>query len=329
MAEKKVVGIRFQNVGKLYHFDATYISELLVGDFVIVSTSRGQQMGQVMGVIESPPKPPRGSWKRVERKANPNDLLIRQNLKKKELEVTIECRDKASKLGYEGLKIVASEFSFDSSSLSVLYNTEDQEEINLSKLISFVSKKYPKSKVEFRRIGPRDVAKIVGGMGACGMGIRCCSMFLTEFSPISIRMAKAQGISLDPSEITGMCGRLRCCLIYEYQQYVEARKKMPKRNKKVMTPYGEGKVVDSIPLKEAVLVRVPNEDNKLMEFPLEDLEPLEELEALKKKAKEPCAKHGDGECDCQIPKKSSSKPNRNRNGNHNRKGTKKPGDKKK
>ena len=308
MAEKKVVGIRFQKVGKLYHFDASYISDLLVGDFVIVSTSRGRQMGQVMGVIESPPKPPRGSWKRVERKANPNDLLIRQNLEQKELEVTIKCREKASKLGFEGLKIVTSEFSFDSSTLTVLYHTEDQEDVNLSKLISFISKDYSKSKVEFRRIGPRDVAKIVGGMGACGMGIRCCSMFLTEFSPISIRMAKAQGISLDPSEITGMCGRLRCCLIYEYQQYVEARKKMPKRGKKVMTPYGEGKVVDSIPLKEAVLVRVPNEDNKLMEFPLEDLQPLEELEALKKKAKEPCAKHGDGGCNCQPPNKADSAP---------------------
>ena len=143
---------------------------------------------------------------------------------------------------------------------------------------------------------------------------------LTEFSPISIRMAKAQGISLDPSEITGMCGRLRCCLIYEYQQYVEARKKMPKRGKKVLTPFGEGKVVDSIPLKEAVLVRVPSEDNKLMEFPLEDLQPFEELEALKKKAKEPCAKHGDGPCNCAKPNNEGDKPERNRN--------RKPGDRK-
>ena len=166
----------------------------------------------------------------------------------------------------------------------------------------YMQKEYSKSKVEFRRIGPRDVAKIVGGMGACGMGVRCCSMFLTEFSPISIRMAKAQGISLDPSEITGMCGRLRCCLIYEYQQYVEARKKMPKRNKKVITPYGEGKVVDAVPLKETVLVRVPDQDNKLMEFTLEELQPQEELEALQKKAQEPCSKHGDGPCNCQAQK---------------------------
>ncbi len=101
--------------------------------------------------------------------------------------------------------------------------------------------------IDFRRIGPRDVAKIIGGMGACGIEMRCCSTFLTEFSPISIRMAKAQGVSLDPSEITGMCGRLRCCLIYEYEQYVEARKHLPKRNKRVVTPEGEGKVIDSLP----------------------------------------------------------------------------------
>lgn len=299
MVDKTVVGIRFQNVGKLYHFDATDIEGLLTGDFVIVNTSRGQQLGQVMGVIESPPKPPRGTWKRIERKANPKDLLIRQGLEKQELEITIKCREEAQNQNYEGLKIVTSEISFDGKSLSILYNTEDQEEVNISKLVSFIAKEYPDLKTEFRRIGPRDVAKIVGGMGACGMGVRCCSMFLTEFSPISIRMAKAQGISLDPSEITGMCGRLRCCLIYEYEQYVEARKKLPKRGKRVNTPQGEGKVVDSVPLKEAVLVRLQNGENKVIEFPLEEIEPWEEYEALKKKAEQPCDIHGDGPCNCK------------------------------
>ena len=104
-----------------------------------------------------------------------------------------------------------------------------------------------------------------------------------------------------------MCGRLRCCLIYEYEQYVEARKKMPKRGKRVNTPQGEGKVVDAVPLKEAVLVRLQNEENKLVEFPLEEIEPWEELEALKKKAEQPCAKHGDGPCNCQ---KTNNKPNK-------------------
>ncbi len=107
-----------------------------------------------------------------------------------------------------------------------------------------------------RQIGPRDVAKIIGGMGACGLETRCCSKFLTDFSPISIKMAKAQGISLTPSEITGMCGRLRCCLIYEYEQYVKARKTLPKRKKRVVTPNGEGMVIDVAPLSGMVTVKL-------------------------------------------------------------------------
>ena len=113
------------------------------------------------------------------------------------------------------------------------------------------------SQVELRQIGPRDAAKIMGGMGACGLETRCCTRFLTDFSSISIRMAKEQGISLTPPEITGMCGRLRCCLIYEYQQYVDARQGLPKRNKHVMTPLGEGKVVDVSPLAGRILVELP------------------------------------------------------------------------
>jgi cell fate regulator YaaT (PSP1 superfamily) len=155
---------------------------------------------------------------------------------------------------------------------------------------------YNRTKVEMRQVGPRDVAKIIGGMGACGMENRCCSMFLTEFSPISIKMAKAQGISLTPSEITGMCGRLRCCLIYEYEQYIEARKKMPKRGKRVVTPLGEGKVGDVYLLKESVLVEL--EGGVTHEFPHTEIQPWEELEALKKKSQAPCDKHEGGECDC-------------------------------
>lgn len=108
-------------------------------------------------------------------------------------------------------------------------------------------------------------------MGACSLHERCCSMFLTEFSPISIKMAKAQGISLNPQEITGMCGRLRCCLKYEYEQYREARKGMPKRNKRVITPDGEGKVIDLNPLSNQVTVMF--EDGRRVNYPKEDIQP--------------------------------------------------------
>ena len=298
MSDQQIIGIRFQKVGKLYHFDAGQVKDLVVGDFAVVNTSRGKQLGQVMGYVEDPPKPPRGTWKRIERKATPSDLALRQALEQKELAITIECRAKASELGYEGLKIVASEFSFDSESIAVLYNFEEQDVPNLTPLGDLVRESYPDAELEFRRIGPRDVAKIIGGMGACGLEVRCCSTFLTEFSPISIKMAKAQGVSLDPSEITGMCGRLRCCLIYEYEQYVEARKTLPKRGKKVVTPLGEGKVIDLYPIRDVVVVLIEGEERKRIEFLKEEIEPWDELEALRRKSEEPCDKHENGDCDC-------------------------------
>jgi cell fate regulator YaaT (PSP1 superfamily) len=133
----------------------------------------------------------------------------------------------------------------------------------------------------------------MGGYGACGAP-RCCSTFLTEFSPVSIKMAKAQGISLSPQEITGMCGRLRCCLVYEYEQYVEARKELPKRGKRVETPYGKGKVIDVRVLRDSVLVAL--EDGERKEVFRHEFEPADELEALKKKAAEGCS--NGGQCTC-------------------------------
>lgn len=297
MSDQRIIGIRFQPVGKLYHFNAGHIEDLKPGDFVVVSTSRGVQMGQLMGFIEDPPNPQKGSWKRIDRKATPADLALRQSLAKNELAIMIDCRAKVSELGYSGLKIVATEISLDKKSVTVLFNIEDQEVPNLKPLINLVKQAYPKANVDFRKIGPRDTAKLIGGMGACGIEQRCCSTFLTEFSPISIRMAKAQGVSLDPSEITGMCGRLRCCLIYEYEQYVEARKTLPKRNKRVVTPDGEGKVIDSYPLRDVVVVLL-DEPRKRVEFHKEEIEPWNELEALRRKAEAPCDKHENGECDC-------------------------------
>lgn len=299
MAEIRVVGVRFQKVGKLYHFDAGNIADLQPGDFAVVSTSRGTQLGQVMGFVEDPPMPPRGTWKRIERKATPADLLLRQHLEQKELQITIACRAKAAGMGIEGLKIIGAEFSFDEKALALLFNIEDQNEPDLKPLEKLIKETYPETMIEFRRIGPRDVAKMVSGMGACGLEVRCCATFLTEFSPISIRMAKEQGVSLDPSEITGMCGRLRCCLIYEYEQYVEARKSLPKRRKRVVTPKGEGKVIDFYPLKQIVVVLLDGEDGGREEFHRDELEPWDELEALRRKAEQPCDKHGTSGCTCK------------------------------
>jgi cell fate regulator YaaT (PSP1 superfamily) len=287
-----IAGVRFSEVGKLYHFACHHIPDLLVGDYVIVETTRGRQMGQVMQKMAPDPENPERDYKPILRKSTPTDLMSQQLWKTREVEALIVCREKAAELGgLDSAKFVAAQYNFDGTLLTIMFSAEDK--LNTAKLRTALQRSF-KAKIELRQIGPRDVAKLLGGMGACGIP-RCCSTFLTDFSPISIKMAKAQGISLNPSEITGMCGRLRCCLIYEYEQYVEARKVLPKRNKRVGTPHGEGRVIDVHPLRDAVTVMVEDVRHVVAR---EDLIPLEEFEALKAKAEAGCSKHGDGPCDC-------------------------------
>ncbi|MCS7011502.1 MAG: stage 0 sporulation protein [Anaerolineales bacterium] len=284
-----IVGIRFAQVGKIYHFDASAVPEIKVGDHAIVETSRGKQLGEVVQIISDPVPPPEG-WKPVERIATPRDLVLRRMWMQKELEAMIACRERAAQLNLRGVKIVAAEFSFDGTRLAFMYSADTEEKVDLKSLRQDMQKQYPQAQVELRQIGPRDVAKLLGGMGACGLETRCCSRFLTEFSPVSIKMAKEQGISLTPEEITGMCGRLRCCLVYEYEQYAAARKELPKKNKWVITPLGEGKVVDVNPLQMLVRVALPELGER--EFHRDELEPWDELEALRRKAAAPCENCG-------------------------------------
>ncbi len=267
-----VVGIRFSKVGKIYHFDASHLSDVLVNDRVVVETSRGWQLGEVAQVIGWVSPDESGGWKPVSRKASPADLMKRKNLEAEEEEIVEACRKAVFSRNLSGVKIVAAEYSLDGIRLSILYSIEGDIKADLRFLKQEVNKINRQAQLELRQIGPRDVAKIFAGMGACGLPMRCCSQFLTDFSSISIKMAKEQGISLTPAEITGMCGRLRCCLIYEYSHYHENRKLLPKRNKKVMTPVGEGKVVDVLPLKMAAIVDVPEVGRK--EFNHSDMIPM-------------------------------------------------------
>lgn len=296
--KKKIIGIRFQNSGKIYHFNASHHPNVQAGDYVIVETSRGTQLGEVANIMLDPPNQRDGGWKHIVRQATPRDLVLRQVWESKEVEAIKNCRAKITELKLAGIKIVAAEYTIDGERLTLVYNSEGQENINLGSLRKSMKRSYPKVQVDFRQIGPRDTAKIMGGFGACGIESRCCTRFLTEFSPISIKMAKTQGISLAPSEITGMCGRLRCCLIYEYEQYQKAMKDLPRRGKRVITPAGEGKVVNVNPLKETVLVAV-DKITGLKEFSREEIEPWAEVQALKKKAGKPCNIHGSGECNCK------------------------------
>ncbi len=283
-----IVGVRFQPVGKVYHFDASHQPDLREGDFVLVTTSRGQQIGQVatFGPLDS--SDINGRLKPVDRRATGRDMAIRKHWENKELEALVTARELNAEVGL-AIKLIKAEYSFDGKQLTFLYSAEERKETGV--LRRRLSRAF-RARIDLRQIGPRDVARIIGGYGACG-GPRCCSTFLTEFSPISIRMAKAQGISLNPSEITGMCGRLRCCLIYEYEQYVAARKHLPKQGKRVGTSYGEGRVVSLFPLKETALIDL---GDRRVEVHREDIVPLEEWRALQAKAAQQCD-HGEN-CTC-------------------------------
>ena len=279
--ESRILGVRFQKTGKIYHFDAGGV-QVSPGEYVVVETSRGKQLGQVIHYVQKADIPPEGGIKLILRIANAQDLVLRQTWQQKEAEAIVVCREKAAEIGVVDVKFVAAEFSFDGARLTILYSHEAEERLEFKNLRRSMSRVYTQSQIEFHLIGPRDVAKLLGGLGACGIESRCCSRFITEFSPISIKMAKEQGISLTPTEITGMCGRLRCCLVYEYEAYVEARKLLPKRGKIIGTPKGEGKVIDLLPLKEAVVVEFVAGGRA--EFLKDELIPLEALEALKNKA---------------------------------------------
>jgi cell fate regulator YaaT (PSP1 superfamily) len=292
-----VVGVRFSKVGKIYHFDAKKLESFRIGDVVLVETSRGWQVGEIVTTVNTPVTPGEGGWKVIDRLATPKDLLQRQSWQAKEADVVVLARKRAQELRLPGIKIIMCEYSYDGSRLTIFFGSESEDKIELKSLRGDMQKAFAPAQVEVKQIGPRDIAKYYGGMGACGLEKRCCCSFITEFSSISIRMAKEQGISLTPTEITGMCGRLRCCLIYEYDNYVEARKLLPKRNKRVITPDGEGKVVDVHPLSQMVVVEFAETGRR--EYHKDVIEPADELEALNNKAHNIDENKGNGGCaDC-------------------------------
>lgn len=281
-----IVGVRFQSAGKIYHFDASTLPDVQIGDRVVVETTRGQQIGEVVQFVAEPPPPPEGRWKSIERRATPRDLLLHQMWQQKSVEALIRCRARAAELGLRDIKIAAAEFSSDGKRLTFFFCPESEEKVELKSLRQGMQKEYPRVQIEMRQVGPRDVAKMMGGVGACGMEKRCCARFLSEFSPITVKMAKEQGISLTPPEITGICGRLRCCLLYEYEWYAAARQQLPKKGKRVMTPHGEGKVIDVFPLRMIVRVALPDLGER--DFHRDQLEPWDEAEAARRWSSPPC-----------------------------------------
>ena len=264
-----IVGIRFNQGGKTYHFDASDCPDVVVDDFVIVETSRGKQLGRVAVVAEDQASAGDHHWKPIIRKATPRDLVLRQVWEEREKEALARCQEFGREANLDEVKFVSAEYSLEGEKLIFLYSYEGKGDPDTSDIYQKLNREYPDPKVEMHRVGPRDAAKIIGGMGACGREIRCCTEFMTEFNPISIKMAKTQGVSLAPSEITGMCGRLRCCLSYEHELYVQAKKELPKRGKVITTPRGKGKVVRLDPLARKVFVDLG--ESGVQEFSFQDL----------------------------------------------------------
>lgn len=257
MSEQTLIGVQFRSVGKSYHFFLPEDFAVELGDFVIVNTARGKQIGKV--TQKGIPVPENTQdIQSVERLATSKDLLLKDMIKQKEAEAVEKTRQfLEGNETYAGVKILDAEYSFDSSRLTLFLSYDNVPDFNMRNFIREAAPMFDETRVEIRQVGPRDMAKELSGLGACGIEKRCCSSFLTEFSSISIRMAKSQNVSLTPTEITGICGRLRCCMAFEHEMYEEARKLLPKRKKVIPTPLGEGKVVQVLPLNDSVIVDIP------------------------------------------------------------------------
>ena len=261
---ENITGIRFKRAGKVYYFDAGNIA-LQAGDYAVVKTSRGMELGHV--VIE-PGKVTVNdtgeSLSPVIRKAEAEDIAKEKELDLKAEEALIECGKMIAELNLP-MKLLTAEYALDSSRLTFLFSAE--ERVDFRELVRRLSGKF-KIRVELRQVGSRDEAKLLGSFGRCGREL-CCASFLTEFSPVSIKMAKEQDLPLNPMKISGACGRLMCCLSYEGEQYKAMKAKMPKMGQRVSTKQGEATVVGLNPLKELVTVELDTEAQ--VELPLNEV----------------------------------------------------------
>ena len=257
------VGVRFSRGSRIYTFDATSCPEVQLWEFVVVETNRGKQVGQIVKIMSDYISEVQEPLKPVLRPANAAELALNESNKMISDEVLNFCKNWAKQEKMTEVKFIGADLNFDRSYMLLTYSTATDERVDLKAIRSEIQSSYSIGNVEIKQLGPRDLAKAIGGIGSCGKPECCCKAHLVDFSSISIRMAKAQGISLTPTEITGMCGRLRCCMEYENDLYVENRKLLPKKKKKVVTPQGEGKVVEVFPINFTVLIDIPEVGRRL------------------------------------------------------------------
>ena len=251
-----IIGVRFKKPGKIYFFDPGYL-QISLKDKVIVETSFGEELGEVVTSKRNIPDSQLATpLKKVIRIATSKDLKHYEENKKKEKEAFKICEEKIKKYNLD-MNLTDVEYKFDNSKI-LFYFTADGR-IDFRELVKDLASIF-KTRIELRQIGVRDEVKRIGGNGVCGRELCCCS-FLNDFETVSIKMAKEQNISLNPSKISGNCGRLMCCLKYEQNVYEDKLKRLPKVGATVKTADGEG-VVDSVEtLKEIVRVKLKDEDN--------------------------------------------------------------------
>ena len=244
-----VVGIRFRPAGRIYHFDPQGQS-YTTGQYVIVETVRGMEAGRVViaakklaeGDLSDPLKP-------ILRVASEDELRMMLSFKGKEKEAVVICGERVIQHKLP-MKLVEAEYTFDGSRLTFYFTAE--ERVDFRALVRDLAATF-RTRIELRQIGARDQAKQLGGAGPCGKTL-CCSSWITDFGVVSIKMAKEQGLPLNPSKISGVCGRLLCCLSYENDNYIQARQQMPQIGSMLSTPGGPGKVVSVNVPKSAVEV---------------------------------------------------------------------------
>lgn len=251
----KIVGIRLRENGKIYDFESGHFV-LKKGDKVVVTTEQGKAFGVVCFEPRVPDeKDSQRELKKVYRIANVKDIEKHNKNRELEKEIYSFCYGKILEKEIP-MSLVAAECLFDGSKAIIYFSAEGR--VDFRELVKELVQRFH-TRIEMRQIGVRHQAKMVGGLGPCGQHL-CCSSFLTNFDPVSIKMAKKQNLSLNPSKISGMCGRLMCCLSYEYDFYNEATKNVPKIGKNVDSKKGKGKVVRHNVLKESLTVLLDSEE---------------------------------------------------------------------
>jgi cell fate regulator YaaT (PSP1 superfamily) len=260
-----VIGIRFNPAGKVYYFDPIGFKDLRVGEYVVVETSRGEEAGRVViPAHEVSDEEIVRRLKAISRRASSLDLMQMAYYQYREKDALKRCQEKVHEHNLP-MKIVRAEYSYDGSRLVFFFAAEKR--IDFRSLVQDLARSF-KARIELRQIGVRDEAKLMGGLGRCGQTL-CCTTWLTEFNPVSIKMAKAQDLPLSPMDISGVCGRLLCCLAYESDYYAEVKKRLPKRGKVIDTPQGRGTVTRLDFIKETVHVELENQ--VVVEFSHEEL----------------------------------------------------------